>query len=78
MVEAILNDTKTVVSSSALLNGEYGYSDVTVGVPVILGANGIEKIIELDLDDDTKAKFKVSVDSITDGINVLKENKFLD
>lgn len=78
MVEAILNDTKTIVSSSALLDGEYGYNDVTVGVPVILGSNGIEKIIELDLDDDTKAKFKVSVDSISDGINVLKENKFLD
>ena len=76
MVEAILNDTQTVVSSSVLLNGEYGYSDVTVGVPVVLGANGIEKIIELDLDDDTKAKFKVSVNSITDGIDILKENKF--
>lgn len=77
MVEAILNDTQTVVSSSTLLKGEYGYNDVTVGVPVVLGRNGIERIIELDLDDDTKAKFKVSVDSIQDGINILKENNFL-
>ena len=78
MVEAILNDTKTIVASSALLKGEYGYSDVTVGVPVIIGASGIEDIIELDLDDDTKAKFKVSVDSILDGINTLDESKLLD
>lgn len=77
MVEAILNDTHTVVSSSTLLKGEYGYEDVTVGVPVVLGKNGIERIIELDLDDDTKAKFKISVDSIEDGINILKENNFL-
>jgi malate dehydrogenase len=77
MVEAILNDTQTVVSSSVLLNGEYGYTDVTVGVPVVLGANGIEKIIELDLDDEIKAKFKVSVDSIREGIDILKENNFL-
>lgn len=78
MVEAILNDTQVVVPSSVLLEGEYGYNDVTVGVPVVLGRNGIEKVIELDLDEDTKAKFKVSVDSIQDGINILKENKFFD
>lgn len=76
MVEAILNDTQIVVPSSVLLEGEYGYNDVTVGVPVVLGRNGIEKIIELDLDEDTKAKFKVSVDSIQEGIDILKENKF--
>ena len=76
MVEAILNDTQAVISSSVLLNGEYGYSNVTVGVPVVLGKNGIEKIIELDLDEDTKAKFKVSVDSIQNGIDILNENNF--
>lgn len=76
MVEAILNDTQTVVSSSVLLDGEYGYKDVAVGVPVVLGKNGIEKIIELDLDDDTTAKFKISVDSIRSGIDILNENNF--
>ena len=76
MVEAILNDTQTIVSSSVLLEGEYGYSNVTAGVPIVLGKNGIEKIIELDLDDDTKAKFKVSVDSIQSGIDILNENNF--
>jgi malate dehydrogenase len=76
MVEAILNDAKVVVASSALLEGEYGYSDVAVGVPVILGKNGVEKIIEIELDDAVKAKFDTSVGSIKEGIAVLKENGF--
>jgi malate dehydrogenase len=77
MVEAILNDTKTVVASSAMLQGEYGYNDITVGVPVVLGSKGIEKIIELNLDEDTKQKFKISVDSIKESIDILNENNFL-
>ena len=76
MVEAILNDSKAIVSCCTILNGEYGYSDVAVGVPIVLGANGVEKIIELELDDDTKEKFAISVKSIQDGINILKENNF--
>jgi malate dehydrogenase len=78
MVEAILNDTKAIVPSSAMLNGEYGYNNITVGVPVVLGSKGIESIIELELDDDTKSKFKISVDSIQDGIDILKENNFFE
>ena len=76
MVEAILNDSKVVVACSALLEGEYGYSDVAVGVPVVLGKNGMEKIIEIALDDETKAKFKTSVESIQSGIEVLRNNQF--
>ena len=76
MVEAILNDSKVVVACSALLEGEYGYSDVAVGVPVVLGKNGMEQIIEIALDDETKAKFKTSVESIQSGIEVLRNNQF--
>ena len=76
MVEAILNDSKVVVASSALLEGEYGYNDVSVGVPVILGKNGMEKIIEMELDRDTAEKFKASVESIREGIEVLNNNQF--
>ena len=76
MVEAMLDDSRIVMPSSVMLDGEYGYKDITVGVPVVLGSNGVEKIIELDLDEETKAKFKISVDSIQDGIDVLKENGF--
>ncbi len=78
MVEAILNDSRIVVSSSVLLDGEYGFSDVTAGVPVILGRNGVEEIIEIDLDEETQEKFNVSVDSIRGNIDILKENKFFD
>lgn len=78
MVEAIAKDSKIVIPSSVLLYGEYGYSDVTVGVPAIIGANGVEKIIELDLDDDLKVKFKASVETVSNGINILKEHNFFD
>ena len=78
MVEAMLDDSRIVMPSSVMLDGEYGYSDITVGVPVVLGAKGVEDIIELDLDEETKAKFKISVDSIREGINILNENGFFE
>jgi len=78
MVDAILNDAKIVVSSSVLLQGEYGHSDVCVGVPVILGKQGVEEIIEMQLDDETKEKFKASVESIQEGIAVLRTNQFFE
>lgn len=76
MVEAILNDSKAIVSCSTVLNGEYGHSDVSVGVPLVLGANGVEEIIEMKLDAETKEKFDSSVGSIKEGIEILKENNF--
>lgn len=76
MVEAILDDTRIVLPSSVLLDGEYGYKDVTLGVPVVLGSKGIEKIIELNVDSETKAKLDISVQSIKEGIDILKENNF--
>lgn len=78
MVEAILDDSRIVMPSSVMLDGEYGYKDITVGVPVVLGAKGVERIIELDLDDATKAKFKTSVDSIQEGIDILTQNGFFE
>ena len=78
MVETILSDTKRIVPSSVLLKGEYGYNDITVGVPVVLGANGVESIIEINLDENTKEKFKTSVNSIQESINILEENNFFE
>lgn len=78
MVEAILTDADIMVSCSVLLNGEYGYRDVSVGVPVILGKNGIKKIVEISLDKETSAKFKTSVESIKEGIAILEKNNFFD
>jgi malate dehydrogenase len=78
MVEAILNDSNTVVSCSVLLNGEYGYSDVTVGVPVVLGRNGIKQVIQMTLSTKTKEKFQTSVESIQEGIDILNKNNFFE
>ena len=58
VVESIIHDQKKMIPCSVLLEGEYGESDLCIGVPVILGKNGIEKIVELDLSADEKAKFK--------------------
>jgi malate dehydrogenase len=76
MVEAILDDSRIVMPSSVLLDGEYGYKDVTLSVPVVLGAKGVEKIIELELDDKMKEKVAISVDSIQSNINILKDEGF--
>jgi malate dehydrogenase len=76
MVEAILDDSKAVISSCVLLDGEYGYKDQTLGVPVVLGKNGAEKIIEMDLDEETKKKFDDAASSIKEGIDILKDEGF--
>ena len=78
MVEAILDDSRIVMASSALLDGEYGHKDICVGVPIVLGARGVESIIELEFDQTTKEKFDNSVASIRDGIDILKNNNFFE
>ncbi len=78
MVEAILGDEGKVIPSCAMLEGEYGYTDVTVGVPCVIGAKGVEKVIELEFDDVTKAKFAKSVDSIKENIAILRDGGFFD
>ena len=76
MVESILDDSKTLLSACALLDGEYGYKDQTLGVPVVLGRGGVEKIVEVDLDDEYSAKLKDAAASIKEGIDILKEEGF--
>ena len=55
LVQAIACDQKKMFPCSVLLEGEYGLNDLAIGVPVILGRNGIEKIVEIELSDDEKA-----------------------
>jgi malate dehydrogenase len=76
MVEAILKDTKQIHPCAVYLEGEYGYSDVVSGVPVMLGANGAEKIIEVALDDAEKEMFKNSCESVRTLIDTLNKNNF--
>jgi malate dehydrogenase len=76
MVEAILKDTKQIHSSAVLLTGEYGYKDVVSGVPVMIGANGAEKIIEVTLNKCEREMFKKSVASVQSLIDTLKSKNF--
>jgi malate dehydrogenase len=64
MAEAYLKDKKSVLTCAALLNGEYGINGLYAGVPVVMGANGIEKIIEVDLDGTEQAAFDVSINAV--------------
>ena len=64
MVQSIANDQKKMFPCSTLLDGEYGLSDLCIGVPVILGKNGIEKIVELELTDAEKEKMQTSAAAI--------------
>ena len=73
MVDAIINDQKRMIPASAKLEGEYGYDDIMMGVPCIIGRNGIEKICELELTDEEKALFKASHDAVAKTTNVLHE-----
>ena len=61
MVEAIALDAKKLIPCCVYLEGEYGESDLCVGVPVVLGANGLEKIVEIELTGEEKEKFEASV-----------------
>ena len=61
---AVIHDQKKLIPCSALLEGEYGESDICIGVPCILGKGGIEKIVEFDLNDEEKALFKKSADAV--------------
>ncbi|CAM3487941.1 MULTISPECIES: malate dehydrogenase [Brevibacillus] len=72
MAEAILKDKRRILPSIALLQGEYGYNDLYLGVPTLLGGNGIEKIIELELTADEKAALDKSADSVRNVMAVLK------
>jgi len=71
MAEAILKDQRRVLPSIAYLEGEYGYSDIYLGVPTVLGGNGIEEIIELDLTDEEKSALDKSADSVKHVLKVL-------
>lgn len=76
MVEAILNDKKEVYPCAALLEGEYGYENIVSGVPVMLGKNGVEKVIELKLTSEQRTLFAKSVASVQELVDALYENTF--
>lgn len=72
MVEAIICDQRRVFTACAFLNGEYGYHDIYLGVPVILGKHGIERVIELELDAEDHERFDVSQKEVRQSLELLK------
>jgi len=75
MIESILKDKKRVIASAVYLQGEYGYHDLFIGVPAVLGAKGVEKIIVMDLNDEEKAMLDKSANSVKTVVDVLGYQK---
>ena len=73
MAEAYLKNQKKTLPCAAYLNGEYGIKDLYVGVPVIIGEKGIEKIIELKLDSEEQKSFQTSIDAVRELFNAAKK-----
>ena len=74
MAEAILKGRNRVFSASVIPNGEYGLKDIAIGLPIVLGTNGIEKIIELDLDDETLTKLSETASILKSSIFEVKDS----
>jgi malate dehydrogenase len=71
MVEAIIKDQKRVIPSAVYLSGQYGYDGLYIGVPAVLGAKGVERIIEMDLNDTEKGMLDYSADAVRSVVQVL-------
>jgi malate dehydrogenase len=69
MIESVLRDRKQVIPVATYLDGEYGHSDVTIGVPAVIGKNGVEKIIELDLNAEERQSFDAGIQSVKSAIS---------
>ena len=74
MVEAILTDSKETYPCAVMLNGEFGYENIVAGVPVVLGKDGFEKIVELELNEEQKAQFAKSISAIKELVNTIDKN----
>ena len=72
MVEAIVRDQRRILPVVAYLDGEYGYRDIYVGVPVILGGRGVEKVLEIDLTPDEQEAFRRSVEAVRGPLQLLQ------
>jgi malate dehydrogenase len=72
LVEAIIRDEKKLFTCCVALNGEYGQKDICLGVPVVIGRNGWEKIVEFDLNEEERAAFNKSADAVRSMNEVLK------
>ena len=72
MAESFLKDKKRVLPAAANLTGQYGQNDLYVGVPVVIGAGGVERIVEIELNEQAQANFTVSVDAVKELLEACK------
>lgn len=72
LVDSILNDQKKMIACSVFVEGEYGQNDICIGVPCIIGKNGVEEIVEIELNDNEKALFAKSADAVRQMNDALK------
>jgi malate dehydrogenase len=72
MVEAVIKDEKRLFPASAFLRGEYGYKNIYLGVPVLMGRNGVERIIELPLSDSERSALDASAEAVSKGVAELE------
>jgi malate dehydrogenase len=72
MAESYLRDKKRVLPAAAHLSGQYGVDDLYVGVPVVIGAGGVERIVEIELDEQAQQNFAVSVDAVKELLEACK------
>lgn len=77
MVKSILMDKKKILPCCVYLEGEYGVSDLYVGVPVKLGCEGAEEVVEITLSDEEKTQLQHSVHAVAELVDVLKENGYV-
>jgi malate dehydrogenase len=75
LVNSIINDQKKLFPCCVLLEGEYGQNDICLGVPVVIGKNGWEKIVDFNLNEEEKVAFAKSADAVRSMNNVLSEMK---
>ena len=73
MAESFLKDKKRVLPAAAHLTGQYGVDDLYVGVPIVLGAAGVERIVEIELKDEARKNFDVSVDAVKELLDACKQ-----
>ena len=73
MAESYLKDKKRVLPAAAHLTGQYGVDDLYVGVPVVIGAGGVERIVEIELNAEAQQNFTVSVDAVKELLVACKQ-----
>lgn len=77
VVESIIRDQKRIIPSCTLVEGEYGQEDLCIGVPAVIGKNGIEKIVDVKLNDSEKSLFAASADAVRTTTNILHDMKLV-